>query len=246
MSSFGFLSTVRAVALTFLVTSTLGCTLQLVDGPDEENTEEEDDDDPPTSEEEEETPTKPGEEPFVPPESVTIEIVDALIQPWMADKTMWDGLSSASLDEVQRLADALAGASPYTAAFDLVSSLANDAYAPPDPYAWAELWKDGAWMNALELCTMDNNDEDTFAPVWPGSPSFNYEKGWSGVRVTPDMRIRVSHLDEDFSEHDSIGAVELNYDDVIAALKAKQIHPIQVDDQGQGQVLFVSISVLPE
>lgn len=182
----------------------------------------------------------------MPPERVTVEILDALVQPWMADKTMWDGLDSASLEDVQQLAEALAGASPYVTAFDFLAGLANSAYAPPDPYAWAEVWQDGAWVSAIELCSMGNNDEDTFAPVWPGSPEYGYAKGWSGVRVTPDMRIRTTILDEDFSEHDSIGVVDLNYDDVIAALKAKDVLPIRVDNQGQGQVLFLSISVLPE
>lgn len=183
---------------------------------------------------------------YTPPEFATIEITDTLVQPWMAGGELWDGTSSVGQTEIEGLLEALSSEFPYVAVFDYVAGLAVDAYDAPDPFAYAERWGDGNWIEPVALCTYENNDEDTFAPVWPGDPASANLRGWHGVAVSPDMRIRVTVGDEDLSEHDSIGQVELNYDDVITALKAKQVHPIRVDDQGQGQVLFIGISAIPE
>jgi hypothetical protein len=191
-------------------------------------------------------PTTTGGDGYTPPAFAHIEIVGTVVQPWMADRTTWDGTSYVEEADIQGLAEALGTPSPYAAVLDYVAKLANSAYAPPDPAAWAEIWRDGDWNDQIGLCTFDNNDEDTFATNWKGDPVTGYELGWSGVPVTEEMRIRVHVIDEDISEHDSIGTVDIGYNDVIAALKENQVVPIRVDDQDLGQVLFVGISAIPQ
>lgn len=61
--------------------------------------------------------------------------------------------------------------------------------------------------------------------------------------MTSDLRVRLSLLDEDLVNHDAIGVVELNAWDLDAAVKANQVFHVRVDDQANGQVLFVGISV---
>ncbi|NUQ75419.1 MAG: hypothetical protein HUU21_17870 [Polyangiaceae bacterium] len=183
---------------------------------------------------------------YTPPAFATIEIVDTLVQPWMTGGATWDLDGQVAEADIQGLAEAFGVPSPYGAVLDFVTKFATNAYGPPDPAAWAEIWRDGAWNDVIPLCTFDNNDEDTSATSWPGDPAWANARGWSGVPVNEGMRIRVSVIDEDISEHDTIGIVEINYDDVVAALMEQQVVPIQVKNQGLGQVLFVGISAIPE
>jgi len=173
------------------------------------------------------------------PDYVTLQITDALICPWGSDGKEWDGDRAVSQDDMNELAEALAGSYPYTAAMAVIAGLANEGFASPDPYGFAEIWNNGSW-HPIALATSSTNPEDTFHPVWLRSP------GWSHVRVDPNMRVRVTLYDEDLIHDDPIGVAEINYDDILSALDARQIVNVRVHDQGQQQILFIGLSVIAE
>ena len=105
-----------------------------------------------------------------------------------------------------------------TAVATVVAGYANEAYAPPDPLGIATIWNNGGYGLGINLASQDNNDEDTFTPSWPGDPATGNVLGWKGP-FTKDWRIRIALTDEDLVDDDSIGVIEVGYDDIVAALE---------------------------
>ena len=88
---------------------------------------------------------------------------------------------------------------------------------------------------------MTNNFEDTYTPIWP-SPT----PGWSQVPLISDLRFRFNLFDEDLVNDDPIGVAEVNYADVVAALKDGHIFQVELAAQTNNQLLFVAMSVMPQ
>jgi hypothetical protein len=185
---------------------------------------------------------------FQPPAAVQVEILDAIIAPAKVGGECWDGFCDVPDEEIAKVQQALLSSGDPNAAAAAVAielgKLANDGWGPPDPLGWAAIWNDGAWDLALNLATVDNHTEDTFTPSWPGDPADGYATGWQGP-FDETFRIRVELWDEDLESNDDIGVVEINYDDVVAALQAAQNFKVRVMDQGSGQAYFVGISAMP-
>lgn len=59
-------------------------------------------------------------------------------------------------------------------------------------------------------------------------------------------RLRVEVTDIEMSQDDPMGTFELNADDFQATARDGHVLPIRVDEQTNRQVLFASISVMPE
>jgi hypothetical protein len=168
---------------------------------------------------------------------VSIRVEETVVRPWNEQQQIWDGTSAVSPDDVQQLAVALGATNPYAATTAFMYGLAASAWAPPDPFGDIELFTNGGWNPDLAQQLSPVSD-DQFVSLW------GY--GWEHVPVEETMQIRVSLLDEDISNHDTIGTVIMNYDDVLAAAQSGQVHNVQTSDQGQGNLLFVSISVAVE
>ncbi|MEP7123019.1 MAG: hypothetical protein ABJE95_18975 [Byssovorax sp.] len=157
----------------------------------------------------------------------------------------WDGICSLQPKDFNKVAEALAQTGDpqeiAAAVAAVVAGYANEAYAPPDPLGTASIWNNGGYGLGINLALQDNNDEDTFTPSWPGDPASGNVLGWKGP-FTKDWRIRISLSDEDLVNDDSIGVVEVGYDDIVAALKYGKVYSVRVSEQGSGVILFVNIS----
>jgi hypothetical protein len=173
------------------------------------------------------------------PEFVTVQLTEALICPWDSNGKEWDRDRTVSRQDMDELDEALASADPFAASAAFITGLTHKGFSPPDPYGQAELWSNGSW-NPLPLATKATNLEDTFRPLWRGAP------GWQHVRFEPTLRIRVTLYDEDILNDDPIGVVELDANDILAALDFGQQFPVRVYDRGQQQVLFIGLSVTAE
>jgi hypothetical protein len=74
-------------------------------------------------------------------------------------------------------------------------------------------------------------------------PAFGWNVGWDHVPMQETMKVHAALYDEDLQYDDPIGDVELNYSDLVDAVRSNQVFNVQVSDQGQGAILFVGISV---
>ncbi|MBI4704057.1 MAG: hypothetical protein HY744_23355 [Deltaproteobacteria bacterium] len=179
-----------------------------------------------------------------PPEVVSIRLIDATVRPWDGSQECWDSNDVVSAESVQALAVALGASDPYAAVAAFIAGLLIEHYAPPDPYGWAQIFVDNAWQPELDLwlASWENNYENTVTPSW--GPPYS---GWDHVPLQENVRIRLSLVDEDeLNEDDPIGAVELDYDDLLAAVDSGEVYEVPVWGQGQGAILFFGISVVAE
>jgi hypothetical protein len=182
---------------------------------------------------------------FVAPDAVQVEILGATIALSPNGQDCWDGVCSLQPEDFNKVAEKLAETGEpqeiAAAVAAVLAGYANEAYAPPDPLGTAEIWNDGQYDLAISLASQANNDEDTFTPSWPGDPATGSVLGWKG-KFTKDWRIRIRLTDEDLVDDDSIGVVEIGYDDILAALEYGKVYPVRVDEQGNHSILFVSVS----
>jgi len=165
----------------------------------------------------------------------TIEVVDATISPGKANHNVWDFVGQVPDSVWSGLASALGAPEPFPA---VVGFLDTQSLLPrPDPFGTAALLSVYSEENEIEspLATTEDNPQDTFTPTWPT------RSHWEKVPLTSDLRVRVSLTDEDLSEHDPIGVVELSSRDIDAAIAAGQVLHVKVSGQGTAQILFVGV-----
>lgn len=173
---------------------------------------------------------------FVPPSEVSIQIRETVVRPWDHNNEQWDGVSGVSSEDIQALAEILASIDPYAGAAAYIADLANRGWGLPDPWGYAELFIDGQWSpDIMPLGNIDTNFDNTCVSPW--------NVGWDRVPIQETMKVHVELYEEDLQYDDPIGNVELNYSDLMDAVKSNQVFNVQVSDQGQGAILFVGISV---
>lgn len=176
-----------------------------------------------------------GETPPALPQNVTIILEQVLIRPYIvADGTNWDGLGSASQGVVDSVTTALLGASPYAQVLSILVDQLNANTAAPDSFGTATLFVDGSPSEqALPLI------DDEYVPVFGVS--------WESVPFSEaqDVRLRVSLTDQDVSDNDQIGVATVSHDDLLSALAAGDTYPANVSEQGNGQILFITVQVIP-
>lgn len=176
------------------------------------------------------------------PAHVRVSIIDATAGVGKADGDQWDGLGQVPVDLVGSVAGALVGKSPYVAIGRILAPFALGAFEKPDPTGWAEVLSHGDPVGRVALRA---SQEDTFNPQWQGvdgrAPSFGR------VPLSEGTRIRVQLVDDDEPlDDDQMGIFEINYQDLVAALEAQQVHHVNVAEQTNRQILFVGIAVMPE
>lgn len=175
------------------------------------------------------------------PDRVNIALIDATVAPGTTQGKVWDGPGMASPETIQAVSRLLAsapargkaGAAARAGAVvgEITAAIAA-AVAPPDPKGHAELLVGGT---SRRLALPER--QDTFRPTWSNA-SFDQ------VPLVEGLRLRVQLFDaDDIGSDDPIGTAELNYDDVVAALSHEQVVQVRVDQQTQGQLLFIGISV---
>ena len=195
----------------------------------------------PTDEDDTDEDDDPIEEPEL-PSVVTINLRDAVIRPYDSSFEHWDNSAPVSDELINGLSNALIKSQPYAAVASFLFSFFWDELQPPDPQGHARIFSDGYWQLPIDLDGGDYYFSDTFVPQFGGV-------GWKNVPLEPDVRIEITLSDyDDFlgGDDDPMGTVELNYDDLVEAWEAQQVHGVRVDDQSLGTILFVGISVLAQ
>jgi hypothetical protein len=122
---------------------------------------------------------------------------------------------------------------------NFMSSAAVQALSKPDPIGSAELNQGAGFDPASdrELANIDNNTEDTFEPTWPGAP------GWRSVKLSVDLKVRVTIQDEDFFYNDDVGVATATAEDITAAWLDGRTYWVRVDSQTNNQLLAIAIQV---
>jgi hypothetical protein len=176
---------------------------------------------------------------------VSVEIVDAIIAPGKADGTSWDGTVNIPQSVLNALGTALAGGDPVGGTLAVLAGPdLNNAILSldkPDAYGWAQATIFGITGDAYWLAQPSEAVQDSYTPIWP--------ERWEYVNVPidSDVRIMVTLMDSDFlNSDDSIGAAQINSTDLKDALAMQQKTYVRVDDQTDGQLLFIGISVVQQ
>lgn len=171
---------------------------------------------------------------------VSIELKSASILPFKkATKTSWDDFSLVQSKVADSLVDGVANALALPDPYTLVAKLALDAaaqgYKRPDAEGKATLYYRGQPLDTKTIVeTGDEYNPQTHAR-------------WQHVTLDEHVRIELSLVDVDsVDSNDSIGTVQLNDDDLRAALAAKNVLQVQTDGQDTQQILFVGVSVMEE
>jgi len=171
------------------------------------------------------------------PKSVNVTLIDAVIRPWASDGKTWDGTDAIPEGTVTAVSEAFGVAAPYAAVAEVLAGLANDAYAPPDPKGDAAVVFNGLYDPKYDQALAVQMD--TFQPSWNTMHII-----WPNVPLDGTARLQVNLTDQDLANDDMIGTVELNNDDLIAALQAKKAYPLKTAaDVMVDPILFVRISV---
>jgi hypothetical protein len=175
---------------------------------------------------------------------VSVQIVDAIIAPGKADGTAWDGTVMIPDSVLNALGTALAGGDPaggslaVLAGPDLNSAIIS--LDKPDSYGWAQATVFGVTGDAYSLAQASEAVQDNYTPIWPDVWRY------VNVPIDSDVRILVSLWDSDLVNDDPIGAPEINSTDLMNALTAQRKYEVRVDDQTDGQLLFIGISVVQQ
>ncbi len=175
------------------------------------------------------------------PATVNLEILGVLVGPAKASGEAWDGGGFISQATLNAVFEAMIGDSPYSDVLSVMTSAGIAALAMPDPMGVAEIDVGNGFETPTSLAVAANNTENTFAPTWPAPPP----PGWIQAPVSPQLRVRITLEDEDVVFHDAIGTAVLTYDHILATWNKGGAAHIAVDDQTDGQLLFVTLAVKP-
>lgn len=147
-------------------------------------------------------------------------------------------------DVLTTVGNALAGGDPVGVVLAALAGPAlNSAIGTldkPDAYGWAQATVFGAIGDSYWLAQPADAVPDNYTPIWP------YGWHYQNVPIDSDLRIGVTLMDSDLVNDDPIGTAEINSTDIQDALTAQQKFYVRVDDQTDGQLLFIGISVVQQ
>lgn len=153
-----------------------------------------------------------------------------------------DGPGTVDPTIINDVSEALLGANPAAAVLSILANPALATFDPPDPYGTVQATAFGVTGPGYPgLASSANPVSNTYNPIWPNG-GFQY----TDVPIDSDVRITVSLWDSDVVFDDTIGVAVINSDDFKAALAAQQKYEVQVNDQTNGQLLFVGIEVVQQ
>lgn len=169
------------------------------------------------------------------PTYVHVTLVSALIGPSKNNGCQWDGLTcgaGGTRNVISAVDAALATSNPYVAVGAILGGPLADAIEKPDPMGTAEMYTGGRFEKRVLVKSQDN-----FTPGWGAR--------WLNVRFETATRLSVRIRDADLYFDDDIGAFDVGYGAIAAALATQRVYPVSVYRETYKQVLFVSISVVP-
>jgi hypothetical protein len=173
-------------------------------------------------------------------ELVTFRLVDVMISPTRLDGKPWD--SVAHIDDPgarDRIVTAMNHASnakgAYDAASTAMSHLGNEWGGLPDVGGTASVDVGDGKMQTYSF----DGEKDSLTP--------HFDTRWEHVPLSHWTTVRMYFVDRETTGKSDIGAVVLSPLDLAAALeKNGRAHHVRVDDQTNGQILFVGIAVKAE
>lgn len=175
---------------------------------------------------------------------VDIELVAVLIGPGKKGGRRWDGIGSvdpSTIQEALLLGGATAAVVPTAQVVAAGMTIVGEATEPPDVFGYAEFRGPDAppeWSGwRLSLLPPNSPVKDTYYANFPGSPAFR------GVPLQPTDSVRFTLYDADADESDLIGAFDVGYEQLVAALAIDGLAMVRVSDETGGQVLFVEVKV---
>lgn len=175
------------------------------------------------------------------PATLVIYLNDAIIGPGnKTEGAQWDGPGDVSPEVWEAVNTALLGPNPFNDVLAYFETAAVQALGRPDPFGYAEIAAGGGYDYPIELWSIADNYEDTLTPAFPPN------SGWVGVPLSDGLRIRVHLDDEDLANNDPIGTAEITAADIVAALRAGDVHHVNVAGDTNDAILFISISVFAE
>ncbi len=168
------------------------------------------------------------------PAFVSVQLRQALVAPTKTAGARWDGPPLPDLGVIGLVADALGKTNAYSAVANLLASPVVAAFERPDPVGLARVMIGGSLILEQPLETAGG---DTLTPLFSATPPLR-------VPFVPSAHVEVTLWDhDDITQDDPIGAANLSYDDLLAALRAGNQHPVRVADQTNQQLLFLDILV---
>ena len=175
---------------------------------------------------------------------MSVQIVDAIIAPGKADGTAWDGTVTIPNSVLNALGTALAGGDPVGGSLAVLAgpdlNNAISSLDKPDAYGWAQATTFGVSGDEYWLAQPSEAVQDNYMPTWP--ETWRYVN----IPIDSDVRILVTLTDSDLVNDDPIGAAEINSTHLMSALAAQTKYEVRVDDQTDGQILFIGISVVQQ
>jgi hypothetical protein len=170
---------------------------------------------------------------------VTFRVVDVMIAPTRLDGKPWDrgtGFEDPSIRDriVTGMNRALNAKGAYDAASVALGRL-GDAWGRPDVGGSASVDPGDGKQETRSL----EGEKNSLTP--------RFVARWEHIPLTHWTTVRMYFVDKDAVGSGDIGAVVLSPLDLAAALKENgAVHHLRVDDQTNGQILFVGISVKSE
>jgi hypothetical protein len=183
------------------------------------------------------------------PATVDIAIVGAVISPADGSGANWDGVGSLSSDIAAKLTELKPELAEAQDIIDFFTENILTAFDPPDPIGTASIDRgNGAgFVDGITLATDDNNQEDTYKPIWPNASGTNAAPGWKGVTTSKNMKIKVNVIDADLGNwmnpDDPIGEAVIGYDDIAAAYSAGTTYHVNTSAQTNNLLMLVDIQV---
>lgn len=158
-----------------------------------------------------------------------------MIAPTKTGGAPWDGLGPPSPGAATAVATALGASNAYAAAVEALATPIMQGLEKPEPFGSVVVRGTTTAQPALELTTAER---DTLTPLWSNAVAHR-------VPFAPTTVLEVRLLDRDISENDAIGDCNIRYEDLAAALQARDVHQVRVAEQTAQQLLFLGISVYP-
>lgn len=157
------------------------------------------------------------------PGRADIELVNVTVAPTKLDGRAWDDvrLADAMLAIAEPSAAKIASVEPLSAGLVLAAEMLRNelsAVSLPDPVGTATLVSDEG-AHVVKLAKQSNTCEPRFLAEW------------RDVKLARSTNIRLELRDADVFGSDTIGTVELTYDDLAKAARAGELKSIAVSDR---------------
>lgn len=180
---------------------------------------------------------------------LTVRFLGAQVGPGTTTGQQWDGMSPLPPSAIEAMAAWATGgaslAAPGAAGEMGAATISSMNQGLEGPEVVGNVAVVGTVRKGLEraaaapmaLATGDHHVRDSFSPSFPLPVEY---QNWP---VYEDTRFQLYLWDHDLSEDDPIGTVQVNKQQLLAALAKQSVYEVQVADQSGGQLLLLRVSV---